>query len=74
MLNAALAEAFRPHHDNKLVAEGLAKIGDNFQSVAHFGPMSCVAFDEIIDPDERKLRARDAFERVSNLLLQLAGV
>ena len=54
MLNAALAEALRPHLHNKLVAEGLANIRDKFQSVAHFGPISCVAFDEIIDPDERK--------------------
>ena len=74
MLNAALAEAFRPHHDNKLVAEGLAKIGDNFQSVAHFGPMSCADFEEITDRDERELRARDAFERVNDLLLKLTGV
>jgi hypothetical protein len=50
------------------------KSRDNFQSVAHFGPMSCADFEEITDRDERELRARDAFERVNDLLLKLTGV
>ncbi len=42
--------------------------------MAHFGPMSCADFEEITDRDERELRARDAFERVNDLLLKLTGV
>ncbi len=72
--NAALAEAFRPHLYNKLVAEGLAKIRDKFQSVAHVGPVSCADFEEITDRDDRELRARDAFERVLDLLQRLGIV
>ena len=72
--NAALAEAFRPHLENKLVAEGLAKIRDKFQSVGHFGPVSCADFEEITNRDDRDLRRRDAFERMHELLQRLGLV
>jgi len=72
--NAALAEAFRPHLSNKLVAEGVAKIRDKFQSVAHVGPVSCADFEEITDREDREVRARDAFERVDDLLQRLGIV
>lgn len=69
--NAALADAFQPHIKNKLVIEGLGKIREKFQSIEHFGPISCADFDEISDPDDRALRIRDAFERVNDLLTRL---
>jgi hypothetical protein len=69
--NAALAEAFRPHIQNKLVLEGLTKIQDKFQSPEHVGPTWCADFDEINDPDDRQVRIRDAFERVADLLKRL---
>ncbi len=72
--NAALAEAFRPHLSNKLVAEGLGKIRDKFQSVAHVGPVSCADFEEITDREDREVRERDAFERVNDLLQRLGIV
>lgn len=72
--NAALAEAFRPHLSNKLVAEGVAKIRDKFQSVAHVGPVSCADFEEITDREDREVRERDAFERVNDLLQRLGIV
>ncbi len=69
--NAALAEAFRPHLRNNLLAEGMAKIHDKFQSVTHVGPVSCADFEEITDHEARDLRTRDAFERVNDLLQRL---
>jgi hypothetical protein len=50
------------------------KSRDNFRSVAHFGPISCADFEEITDRDDRELRARDAFERVHDLLRRLGIV
>ena len=67
----ALAEVFRPHTGNRLVAEGLAKIRSKFLSPDHFGPIAVSDFLEIDDPAERAIVARDAYERVSALLDQL---
>jgi hypothetical protein len=68
----ALVEEFRPLLSNGLVQEGLKKIGDAFASIEHWGPVATADFDEIMDPDERVLRQRDAYERV-NLLLKSLG-
>lgn len=67
----ALVEAFQPHIQNKLVAEGLAKICSKFLSPEHSGPIGVAEFLEIADAETRTIVARDAYERVSALLGQL---
>lgn len=66
--NAALALAFQPHLQNKLVKEAVAKIVDKFQSPAHFGPQAVADFVDLPPGDDRDLRIRDAFDRVDDLL------
>jgi hypothetical protein len=56
-----------------LVAEGLGKIAEKFASPEHTGPKFVADFDEIPDPDQRAMRRRDAYERVS-YLLRVLGV
>lgn len=68
---AALAERFRPRLKNGLVREGLRILADKFASVDNYGPTAVAAFEEIIDPEERAIRQRDAFERVHDLLERL---
>lgn len=72
--NDKLVEDFRQHLGNKLVMEGLTKIAEKFASVDHYGPTAAADFDEITDPDERALRQRDAYERVTDLLTRLGVV
>lgn len=67
----AIAEEFRPHLQNRLVREGLEKIGGKFASPDHVGPKSVADFEELADPEDRALRQRDAYERVGYLLRQL---
>jgi len=67
----ALANAFRPHLQNRLVAEGLSKIKEKFASPEHVGPKWVADFDEIDDPEARAIRQRDAYERVASLLSRL---
>ncbi|MGA3257591.1 MAG: hypothetical protein ABSE35_01835 [Bryobacteraceae bacterium] len=67
----ALTQQIRPHMDNRLVQEGLRKIADKFASPEHMGPKFVADFEDIQDRDERALRTRDAFERVSYLLKAL---
>ena len=67
----ALADAFRPHLQNRLVAEGLSKIKEKFASPEHVGPKWVADFDEIDDPEARAMRQRDAYERVVGLLSRL---
>src|SRR5208283_6223372 len=67
----ALAQQIKPHMDNRLVQEGLRKIADKFASPEHMGPKFVADFEDIQDRDERALRTRDAFERVSYLLKAL---
>lgn len=67
----ALAEAFRPHLQNRLVAEALTKIKEKFASPEHTGPKWVADFDEIDDPEARAMRQRDAYERVTGLLSRL---
>ena len=62
---------FRPLLSNRLVQEGLKKIGDAFASVDQWGPVAVADFDEIADPEDRALRQRDSFERVNMLLERL---
>jgi hypothetical protein len=67
----ALAEAFRPHLSNKLIREGLDKIGEKFASPEHVGPIWVADFDELVDPEARAIRQRDVYERVAALLAKL---
>lgn len=68
-----LADEFRPHLENRLVQEALAKIAEKFASPEHVGPRHVADFDDITDPEERARLQRDAFERVNALLSRLQG-
>jgi hypothetical protein len=68
-----LVEEFKPHIENKLIQEGLAKLAKNFKTVEHTGPKFVSAFEEITDEEDRSIMERDAFERV-NYLLQKLGI
>lgn len=65
---AALAGIFRPHLDRRLVREGLQKIRSQFRSVDHVGPRSVADFLEIVEPEERLIAQRQAFELVASFL------
>jgi hypothetical protein len=67
----ALADAFQPHLQNRLVTEGLGKLKEKFASPEHTGPKWVADFDEIDDPETRAMRQRDAYERVAGLLARL---
>lgn len=67
----ALANVFQPHLGNKLVQEGLIKIGEKFDSPKYIGPKWVADFDELIDEEARDIRQRDAYERVNTLLVKL---
>ncbi len=67
----ALAKDFLPHINNLLVREGIDKISEKFASPDHVGPKFVVDFEEITVPEERALKQRDAFERISLLLKKL---
>lgn len=69
-----LVEKFRPHVGQGLVQEGLEKIAAKFASPEHSGPAFVADFDELIDPESRAIRQRDAYERVHYLLHQLRVV
>lgn len=63
-----LAQEIRPHLNNRLVEEGFRKIGEKFRSLDHMGPKFVADFEDIQDQEERAIRMRDAYERVSHLL------
>jgi hypothetical protein len=64
----AFAKEFVPLKENKLVAEGLAKIRSKFVAMDSMGPTSVVAFEEVADKEEQDRLKRDAFEQVNALL------
>lgn len=66
-----LVEEFLPHVGHGLVQEGLRKIADKFASPTHIGPKMVADFDDLIDPEERALRERDAYAQVNYLLKKL---
>jgi hypothetical protein len=66
-----LVDEFQPHLENGLVQEALVKIREKFASPEHVGPKQVADFEDIIDPDERELVQRDAFERVNALISRL---
>ena len=67
----ALVEAFRPYLDHGLIQEGLHIIADNFASEKDIGPKFIADFEEIVDPEEREMKQRDAYERVNYILSRL---
>jgi len=67
----ALATAIRPHIDHGLVREGLRKISEKFASPGHVGPKFVADFEDVLDPEERAVLLRDAFEKVDYLLRSL---
>ena len=70
----ALVEAFRPYLDHGLIQEGLHIIADNFDSEKDIGPTFIADFEEIVDPEEREMKQRDAYERVNYILSRLGIV
>ncbi len=68
---AALVDAFRPHIGNRLVREGLTKIREKFLSPEHAGPKWIADFLEIVDPEERAIQQRAAYEQIIILLDQV---
>ena len=68
---ADLVQEFRPFINNKLVIEGLKKIGEKFVSPDHIGPKHVADFEQIFEKEERERVQRDAFERVNYLLHRL---
>lgn len=69
--NVRSSDEFRPHLAHRLVQEGLQHIADQFASPAALGPKSLVDFEEVRDQNERELRQRDAYERITEWLRQL---
>lgn len=69
-----VVKAFRPHLKLALVQEGLKKLAGKFASLDHVGPRDVAGFEETLDVEERTIRQRDAFEKVSYLLKQLGIV
>jgi hypothetical protein len=67
----ALADEIRPHLHHNLVQEGMRKIAEKFASSEHVGPKFVADFEDIQDAEERAIRTRDAYERVSHLLTGL---
>ncbi len=67
----ALVQVFMPQMANRLVREGLEKIGGKFESPNHVGPKWVADFEEIADREARDRLQRDAYERVAAFLLKL---
>lgn len=67
----AVVKAFKPHLQLALVKEGLQKIAGKFTTLEHLGPRDVAEFDDTLDAEERTIRQRDAFERVTFLLQEL---
>lgn len=67
----ALAGEIRPHLDHGLVQEGLRKIADKFETVAHVGPKFVADFADPQEAEERAMLQRDAYEKMAYLLRAL---
>jgi len=66
-----LVGEFKPYLEHELVKEGLEKIAKHFVSEKHVGPRFVADFEEIIEPEEREIRERDAYEKVRYFLEKL---
>lgn len=64
----ALSDQFRPYLETPLVLEGLRKIRSKFGSVKDVGPKWVADFRGMVDPEERAITIRDAYESISALL------
>jgi predicted nucleotidyltransferase len=62
---------FEPYLEHGLVREGLEKIAKHFASEKHVGPRFVADFEEIAEAEEREIRERDAYEKVSYMLGKL---
>jgi len=54
----ALVRMFQPCVGNRLVREGLSKIGEKFMSYQHVGPKFVADFEELIDSEARDITTR----------------
>ena len=50
---------------------GQLQIAKHFASEKHVGPRFVADFEELIDPEEREIRERDAYEKIGYLLRKL---
>lgn len=69
--NDKLVHEFQPLLNHGLVKEGLRYIAEKFSSPSAVGPIHVANFEELVDPSERDLIQRDAFERINQLLNKL---
>ncbi|MDY6990635.1 MAG: nucleotidyl transferase AbiEii/AbiGii toxin family protein [Thermodesulfobacteriota bacterium] len=67
----SLAKAFRPHVEHGLVKEGLRKMAKHFASEKAVGPKFVSDFEELPAGEDREVRERDAYERVTYFLEKL---
>ena len=70
----AVVAAFEPFRRHGLVLEALAKLNEKFASPDHIGPRHVADFDMLVEPDDRAIAQRDAYERVKYLLTKLGVV
>jgi hypothetical protein len=67
----ALAEKFRDHLEHGLVQQALGHLAEKFSAPSAVGPTHVANFEEIINPSERALIQRDAYELIDYLLKSL---
>jgi predicted nucleotidyltransferase len=67
-----VVKAFEPYLKMPLVQEGLKKIAGKFASIDHVGLRDVADFYDLQNAEERTLRQRDAYEKVSYLLKRLS--
>jgi hypothetical protein len=68
----AVAEAFRPHVNDRLVKDALKRLAARFSSVNATGPTHVADFEGVSDTEERERLRRDAFEQIALLLEYLS--
>lgn len=69
----AVADRLRPHLGEPEVGPAVDILAEKFRSVEDLGPRAVVSFEAPADLDEQAFRARDALERVQELLKLLRG-
>ena len=67
----AVAKAFVPHVQHRLVKDGLQRLAKHFSSVDGIGPTHVADFEMITDVEERLRVCRDAFEQVRYFMGQV---
>lgn len=67
----ALVNAFHQFPPSSLVREGLQILMERYASLEHIGPVFTANFYGAIDPEEKAMIKRDAFERMEALLKAL---